>query len=197
MILQFRLEVSPISDFKFRPPAALVQCARSVDGFTQELSDAARCEFAPFDADAVSLLARHVGFHGRGFMPRIRRQQEDDLNPGQHPGIEIGLDERAADAQVDEPAVPHGKPMRRYPHRKINQYPPAPAMVHRTIFSRCTSPRYRTNTDIGLRTAGQTESRWHRPDGTISLVSEQDLLKDNSCTYLPISRKLAPKFCTI
>src|ERR1700691_3368924 len=80
IILQIRLGVSPIPDFEFCPAAPLVKCERSVDGFTQELSDRAGCEFAPFDADAVSVLARHVGFNRRGFMPRIRRQYEGDLN---------------------------------------------------------------------------------------------------------------------
>src|SRR5271168_4768301 len=115
-ILENRLGVSPISDFKFCPAAALVECERSVDGFTQELSDGAGCEVAPFDADAVSVFARHVGFDRRSFMPRVRRQKEGDLNPGQHPRIELGLDERTADAQVDQPPVPHDKPMGRYPH---------------------------------------------------------------------------------
>jgi hypothetical protein len=197
-ILENRLGVSPISDFKFRPAATLVQCERSVDGFAQELSDGAGREFAPFDADAVSVLARHVGFDRRSFMPGVRRQKEGDLNPGQHPRIEVGLDERTADTQVDQPPIPRDKPVGRYPHRKINLHAPSPAMIHAPMLSRRASRLYRTNTDIGVRTdRGWAEPRWHRPDGTISLVSDKTLPKDNSCTYPPISRNLAPKFCTI
>jgi hypothetical protein len=88
--------------------------------------------------------------------------------------------------------------MRRYPHRKINPHAPAPAMVHCVMLSQRASRRYRTNTDSWFRTArGSAEPRWHRPDGTISLVADKTFPKDNSCTYPPISRNLAPKFCTI
>ena len=96
----------------------------------QKFADGLRREFTPLDAEFVFMPARHEGLHNRGVVLRPQRQIDGDMDAGQYPRLETRLDQRAADAEISEPAVPHRESMGEYSDRKINLHTLAPSMFH-------------------------------------------------------------------
>lgn len=114
----------------------------------QKLADRGRREFAPLDAELVFVYARHVGLDDRRLVLRPQRQDDGNLDAGEHPCFEVRLDQRAADAQIGEPAISHRVSMRHHSDREINLYPLAPPMFHDAIISRTAASPHRTNTEM-------------------------------------------------
>ncbi len=66
------------SKVRVRPPG---------DG-AQQLADGGRRKLTPLDAEAVFVLARHIGLDDRRLVLRTQRQDDGNLDPGEHPYFE-------------------------------------------------------------------------------------------------------------
>jgi hypothetical protein len=177
----------------------------------QQRSDRRRRKFAPLNANAFSILTRHISPYDDGLMPRPRVRQQSDLEPAlgsnQHRGFDVG----ATDAQISQPAVSFGEGVRHESNRKIDLYPFSPAVIHESYFHgeaprriREAAQLRRDNSYSGASIPRQ-QSRSQRMISTASPITNEQVRSKSApaqstiarlCTCLPTSTKHGLMFCT-
>ena len=176
----------------------------------QQRSNRRRCKFAPFDAHAFPIAARHIGLYDDSLMSRPRVREQSDLEPAFGSNQYRGLYVSATDAQIGQPAVSFRKGMRHEPNRKIDLYPFAPAVIHEFILPRRRAPPYkkslqlRRDNSYSRASIPRQHPRSQRMISTASRIADEQVRSKSTsapstihglCISLRTSTKLELKSC--
>ena len=92
-----------------------------------------------FQAEAVAVFPGDEGLDARGLVNPAVMADHVNLDTRQHASVQIRHQQRPADAQIRQAALPLRERMRTHPHRHVHQQSLAPTVFHDAMLSRANA----------------------------------------------------------